>query len=224
MAKDPGKARVRIFYADVEAGDEATERVLHSLATAFARAMQPPQRQVVRALPQAVAGTGTKQPIEQGNLFDDAGQPAEDAEEADFIDEAPLEERTQKKPSGKRKPPTYTIVKDLNLQPEGKSSLREFFAEKRPGDQQEQFAVILYYLCNVIEVSNIGANHIFTGFKDVGVRSPLDILSLARKVAHRKGWVDSSDSDNLQMPVRGQNFVEQDLPRKTGKSSTDAEE
>jgi hypothetical protein len=224
MAKDSSKSRVRIFYADVEAGDESTERVLHSLATAFARAMQQPhQRQVVRALPVA-SGSGTKQPSGQGNLFDDAGQPEEELEEVDFIDEAPLEERTQKKPPMKRKQPTYAIVKDLNLQPEGKSSLRDFFVNKQPGDQQEQFAVILYYLCNIIEVPNIGANHIFTGFKDVARRSPLDILALARKVAHRKGWVDSSNSDNLRMPVRGQNFVEQDLPNKTRKASADAEE
>jgi hypothetical protein len=223
MAKDSGKSRVRIFYADVEAGDESTERVLHSLATAFARAMQPPQRQVVRALP-ATSEKGTKSHSEQGSLFDDAGQPAEEIEEVDVIDEAPLEERAQKKPPAKRKAPTYAIVKDLNLKPEGKKSLREFFAEKQPRDQQEQFAVILYYFCNVIEVSNIGANHIFTGFKEVEMRSPLDILSLARKVAHRKGWVDSSNSDNLRMPVRGQNFVEQDLPSKTGKSSAEANE
>lgn len=154
--------------------------------------------------------------LEEPTLFVD---PAEALpEETDDASQS-MQEDTTNNNKPKRKPPTYQFVKDLDLRPQGKQSLREFFAEKKASDQQKQFAVILYYLTDVLGLKNVGANHMYHGFNDVDKKSPLDILQSARLTAKRKGWVDSSDGNNLRMTTNGQNFVRHDLPEKAAADS-----
>lgn len=123
-----------------------------------------------------------------------------------------------KKPAKARKPASYTFVKDLNLRPDGKPSLRDFYNAKQPVDRQEQLAVLLYYLTKTLEKTGVGTNHLYTAWKEVAAPVPPDIAHTARLTANRKNWVDSSKSDDLKLTVTGENFVEHDLPRK--KAST----
>ena len=101
--------------------------------------------------------------------------------------------------------------------PEGKQTLREFYAEKGPKTLQEQVTVVLYYLTRIIERDGIGANHIYTALKDVSVPIPPDIGHTARLTSNRKGWIDSSKSDDLKIAIGGENFIEHELPRKQDK-------
>jgi hypothetical protein len=119
-----------------------------------------------------------------------------------------------KKPSRVRKPISYSFVKDINWHPNTKQSLREFFAAKRPTTQQEEATIILYYLTKMLELKNVGSNHLYTGWKEVERPVPADIVHVARLTAHRKNWIDSSKSDDLKLTVSGENFVEHDLPAK----------
>ena len=105
---------------------------------------------------------------------------------------------------------------DLNLRPTGKKSLREFIGEKRPLSNEERFAVIIFYLKNTLEEKSIDRNHIYTAFKELGIKFPLDIDAALRMAVSRKGWIDNSDAGDLKMTVHGENFVEHDLPRKDG--------
>jgi hypothetical protein len=123
----------------------------------------------------------------------------------------------QKKNSRVRKAATYTFVKDLNLRPDGKETLRDFYAAKGAANLQEQVTVIVYYLTRVLELSGVGANHIYTALKDVGTPVPPDIGQTLRLTAARKGWIDSSKGDDLKLAVSGENFVEHELPRKAAK-------
>lgn len=106
------------------------------------------------------------------------------------------------------------VLGDLDLKPDGKKSLKDFCGEKRPTTNEERFAVIIYYLQNTLGLSSITRDHIHTGFKDIGVKSPLDIDAALRMAASRKGWVDTSNSGDIRVTVAGENFVEHDLPAK----------
>jgi hypothetical protein len=122
------------------------------------------------------------------------------------------------------KKPIYKTVADLNLKPEKGQSLRDFFNEKRPESQQEQFVVILFYLTKILNLSGVGQNHIYTAFNDIGERVP-NIRSTANNIARRRGWINASDINDLQMTTPGENFVKHDLPRAgTAVDSTDEEE
>ena len=122
-----------------------------------------------------------------------------------------------KKNSRVRKSATYTFVKDLNLRPEGKETLRDFYAAKGAANLQEQVTVVVYYLTKVLELTGVGANHIYTALKDVSTPVPADIGQTLRLTAARKGWIDSSKGEDLKLTVSGENFVEHELPRKGAK-------
>jgi hypothetical protein len=113
----------------------------------------------------------------------------------------------------KRKPPTMSVVKDLDLHPSDKKHLRAFYEEKKPKTQLEHVATFVYYLSRVLEISGVTANHIFTCFKDVQIKPPNDLPQIIRNTASNKhGWVDCSDASDIKITNPGENLVEHDLP------------
>lgn len=226
MAKEQrdGKAKVRICFgfAEVEGGDATIQDGLRTFAAAMSRvSQQPAQVRVVKALPAAgkpsANGNGT---AERPSLFDEV-DPSTDQEvvdDAELIPEGefePVEENREKKPRQPRKGVTYSFVPDLNLKPAGKPKLKDFYAEKKPKDQQEETAVFVYYLKRTLGVTGVGVNHLFQCFKEVEKRVPKDILLVTRNAAYRKGWINVSNSNDLGITTQGENFVEHDLPRAT---------
>ncbi len=110
-----------------------------------------------------------------------------------------------------------TFVKDLNLRPQGKEALKEFVAKKSPKTNEERFSVIVYYLQKELGVNDINPSHIYTAFKDLGVKVPLDISDALYKCANRKGWIDTSNISAVTLTIPGENFVEHDLPKQEPK-------
>jgi hypothetical protein len=106
-------------------------------------------------------------------------------------------------------------VPDLNLHPTDKPHLKAFYEEKKPADQMEQLAVFVYYLIKVLKVSGLGANHLYTCFKEVGQRVPKNILQSVQNTKARRGWLDASDPTDIHINTIGENVVEHDLPKKT---------
>ncbi len=110
-----------------------------------------------------------------------------------------------------------SLISDLNLRPQNTVSLRDFVAEKTPKTNEEHFAVFVYYLQHKLNISGINQNHIYTGFKELNIKVPIDINDGLYKCAHRKGWIDASDTSNITITTRGENFVEHDLPKQEPK-------
>lgn len=109
---------------------------------------------------------------------------------------------------------SLSIVKDLKLNPDGKKSFREFVNEKQPSTNQEKCTVALYYLQHELGMEDITVNHIYTCYKEVNWRIT-DLYNILVLTASRKGWVDTSNTENIKITPRGENLVEHDLPRKT---------
>jgi hypothetical protein len=208
MAKDEkgNKARVRVFFGEIEGDNETIRDGLRSIAAAVNRTFQL-ESTTVRVLT-----VGSDLDHKQLAAAVDQGlkeaQASEDIPESEHL-EADL---PRIKPSRNRKAPTYSFVKDLDLRPDGQASLRQFYADKNPTDQQEKMTVILYYLYRTLGIQNVTTNHIYTGLKEVEERVPKDIAQALRNISNREGWIDSSDSDSLRTTVPGDNFVEHDLP------------
>jgi hypothetical protein len=112
-----------------------------------------------------------------------------------------------------RKKEGYQIVKDLDLSGnKSKKSLKDFYREKQPTKNLERNAVFVYYLKNIAKVPNVNKNHVYTCYKDVEERVPGNLKQSLLDTSHHKGWVDTTNMDDLKISTRGENFVEHDLP------------
>lgn len=215
MAKEhrDRKAKVRVFFAEVEGDDDTIKDGLQSLATALVRAMQPPAPPRPKLLPSPQSFAKETEPTlfdQPGGLTDD--EPIED----DDYEEAEPPPAPRPKSSRVRKSRAYSVVADLNLRPNGQQSLVDFYTAKAPADQQEQMAVFLYYLTHTLGETAVTARHVYTCYKEVGERVPPEILQVARNTASRKGWVDATNPKSLRLTVPGENFVLHSLPKNKG--------
>ena len=112
---------------------------------------------------------------------------------------------------------SLSIVKDLNLAPKGRRAFKSFVEEKKPRSHEEKCAVSVYYLEKVLNLEGIGPDHVYTCYKEVKWPHPSDLRNRLSVTAFR-GWLVTSDKSNIKVSTRGENLVEQDLPRKTGKA------
>jgi hypothetical protein len=133
--------------------------------------------------------------------------------------EQPLLQRKKKQEVKKEKKTTkvsrvegYEMVKDLVLAAEGdKPSLKEFYSEKKPSSNYEHNVLFSYYLLKIREIKQIGINHIYTCYKEVSKRVPK--LSVSLSETSRKGWLDTSNMNDIKITPRGENYIEHDLPK-----------
>jgi hypothetical protein len=110
------------------------------------------------------------------------------------------------------------IDRELNLRPTGKQSFSEFIAQKQPRSNQDKFAVVVYYLEQVLELPAISASQVRTVFRlTEGWREPADVDAALPVTAVRKATIDTSDMENIKTTAQGRNFVEHDLPAKSDK-------
>jgi hypothetical protein len=187
------------------------------LAASVVRSLQTPQPiRALKALPSKA--TNGKTTEEDKTLFDepeaeivepdgsDDGDNALDAEDV-------LSSTAPKEPRAPKKVPVYQFVTNLNLRPEEQTSLKDFYAQKKPEDQQERFALIVFYMARELKMAGISANHIYTALQEVKQRVPTDILQICRNIKSRKGWIDPSDGDNVLITTQGENFVNHELPK-----------
>lgn len=114
----------------------------------------------------------------------------------------------------KRTASSVSLVRDLDLRPPGKKAFADFAAEKSPKDNQERYAVAVYWLEQIAELESIGLSHIATVFRLTdGWREPSGLVQGLKMTAYRKNTIDTSDLNNLVTTPEGRNFVELDLPR-----------
>jgi len=107
-----------------------------------------------------------------------------------------------------------SLVKDLNLKPKGKKSFEAFVAEKQPVTQEQQCTVSVYYLAHELALPAVTASHVLTCFKSIGWRLPASLPNRLHFTASVKGWLDTSNSENITVTAMGENLVVHDLPAK----------
>jgi hypothetical protein len=194
-----GQGRIRFLYADVAGDNETIQESMKALQLAMAKSM-PNSRPVIS--PGANGRGAAAAAIEYQQ---------DDTDLAEVDNDMVVDVPAETKPRTKRKPPQMSLVKDLDLRPEGEPTLREFFAELNPDTQTQKVAVFVYYLHHKAGIEAITANHVFTCFKEVGVKPPGDLPQIIRNTASKHGWVDCSNADDIKITNRGEALVEHDL-------------
>lgn len=115
---------------------------------------------------------------------------------------------------------SYRIVSDLDLSggPE-RQSFRKFVEEKNPGPGIEFNVVAVYYLERVLGINEITLEHIYTCYKDASRKPPMAFRQSLTDTASRTGHIDTKNMNSITLTIRGENFVEHDLPKKAGQEA-----
>ncbi|ALF53981.1 hypothetical protein ACX27_15760 [Nostoc piscinale CENA21] len=203
MANKAGRGRIRVFFAEVEGDDATIQEGLQAINVAANKIFQSPAKTI------KILSSSTL-PIDEDELLEEVD--SEDEEEDVSV---PVSGNSKQKQSS-YKPPTMTIVKELNLRPQGKLSWRDFYAQKQPTTQEHIITVAVYYLKRILEIDKLTPQHVFTCFKDANIRTPKNIPQAMRDIAKRKGWLDTSERGHVKITNHGENFVEHDLPLSQG--------
>jgi hypothetical protein len=122
--------------------------------------------------------------------------------------------RKPKNGSGTPKTKAPTLLKDLDLKPKGRPSFADVAAAKKPISHYERCLVAVHYLTNAAEVSPVSVDHVYTCFKVMGWRLPADLRNAMQVAASTKGWLDTSNMNDIRVTVHGDNYLEHDLVKR----------
>lgn len=110
---------------------------------------------------------------------------------------------------------SYTLLKDIDFTKSEKGlSLREFYKQKSPESFAEKNLVFVYYLKSFLKIPKVTLNHIFTSYDEVGSRKPSAFKQSIADTSSKKGWLTTSSFEDISVPIKGENFVNHDLPAK----------
>ena len=125
--------------------------------------------------------------------------------------------KSKNKPKKKNTTKPPQLIKDLNLRgTDGAKGLSEFVSEKNPISNIDRTTVFIYYLQNNLHVADITIDHVFTCYKELGIRVPGNLQQNLTDIASSKnGYLNRKDG-KYSMTIKGSNFVEHDLPKKEG--------
>jgi hypothetical protein len=101
------------------------------------------------------------------------------------------------------------LVTSLNLNDKN-VSLKDFYAKYIAKNNFENNLVIIYYLEKIKNLPGITLNHVYTCYKHLQIKVPQLVQSL-RDTKNRKGWIDSSNSNDLKVTTIGENYIEFDI-------------
>ncbi|MGI3901590.1 MAG: hypothetical protein ACRYGP_27770 [Janthinobacterium lividum] len=200
------KAKVRVFFAQVEGNNDSIQEALKTLTLAMGRSS------ATGAEPRIVGNTASLVEHGEASLTDDVSDQMDDHAEAEDI-----EATSARKPrgTGKRfdRNAGLGFVPDLNFRPSGKQTLKEFVDTKGPKTDIELALVSLYYLQNMMVTSNITPSHVMTAFKEAGWKIPGDLKQTLRNAKKQKVWMKFSDMNDIKTTTQGDNFVEHEMKK-----------
>ncbi len=120
--------------------------------------------------------------------------------------------KTRKKSSGQ----IPTTVKDLDLSGGDKCErLKEYYSTFDAKSNFDKNLIFIYYLEHKLGINNITVDHVFTCYRDIPtVKAPEALRQSLIDTSKRKGWLDTSDTENITVTIPGVNFIEHDMPSK----------
>lgn len=109
------------------------------------------------------------------------------------------------KTSSRQKNPQ--LVKDLDLSPSGKESLKQFMERHIYGKSSPKINLLfVYYLKLVLEIETITQDHVYTCYRNTGIKVPNNLYTCLVDTIRKKGWIENAS--NLNVTTLGLNEVE----------------
>lgn len=96
-------------------------------------------------------------------------------------------------------------LNEIDFHPEGKDSLEDFFKGYTPKNDYERILLFVYYMKEVLKIEAVTYDHVYTCFDTLDLKTPLNVPQITRNSASAEGWIDLTDSKNIQVTVNGKN-------------------
>ena len=107
--------------------------------------------------------------------------------------------------------PIPVNLKGSNNQP----TLKKFFEEKKPRENQEIITLFAYYLNKYCNIPNMEFGHAVSCYIEMNLRKPTNIQSLCQNVRNRKAYLEiGTEPYTYKITIQGENLIEHDLPSK----------
>jgi hypothetical protein len=109
--------------------------------------------------------------------------------------------------------PASYILKDLDLRPDGKESLRDFAKKYVIESAEELYLVVVYYLKSILQLEKVTVNHILTSIDDLDKKIPshLKQVLINMRNGSTNGWLILDDLENISFSIRGMNHMKHDI-------------
>jgi hypothetical protein len=199
------RAKVRVFFAEVEGNNESIQEALKTMVLAMSRPVRLISEQNANGNAAVLLQRAEVEAVEK------AIDQVEDVE-AVREESAPPNAR---KPRGTGKKvdrnAELNLVPDLNFRPSGKKALKEFVDEKSPKNHLEAALATVHYMQHVMGLTKIGPAHVMTAFKEAGKAIPVDVKQTIRNVKKLKIWLNFTDIEDVRTTTQGDNFIEHEM-------------
>ena len=106
---------------------------------------------------------------------------------------------------------SYSIVKDINLSMD-RTTLKDFYSSKNPQTALERNVVFVYFLQKISDLEKITIGHIYTCYKDLSIKPPEKLRQSLADTSSKKGWLDTSSMSDIKISLKGESFVDHELP------------
>jgi hypothetical protein len=199
------KAKVRVFFAEVEGNNESVQEALKTMVSAMNRP--------VRIISEQKTNGKAAVLLEQADVAE-AEEALDQAEEVDgFVEEVASQNARKPRGTGKKvdRNAGLNLVPDLNFRPNGGRALKEFVEEKGPKNDVETALAAVYYMQHDMALAKIGPSHVMTAFKEAGKAIPVDLRQTIRNVKKTKMWLNFTDIEDVRTTTQGDNFVEHEM-------------
>jgi hypothetical protein len=198
------KAKVRVFFAEVEGNNDSVQEALKTMVSAMSRPVR------VISEPKVNGEAGTLLRRADAEEIDDPTPPANE-EEVDALSE----ESNNRRPRGSGKKTDRNagleLVPNLEFRPAGKQTLKAFVEERGAKSDVENVVAMIHYMQHTMGLSKIGPPHVMTAFKEVGKPIPVDLKATIRNIKKSKAFLAFTEIDDIRMTTQGDNFVEHDM-------------
>jgi len=199
------KAKVRVFFAEVEGNNESVQEALKTMVSAMSRP--------VRVISEQRLNGKAAELLEQAGS-DETTETTQPVEEPEALDEEHGSSGVRRpRGSGKKvdRNAGINLVPNMEFRPAGQKTLKAFIEEKSPTNDVETVVATVYYMQHVMDLAKIGPPHVMTAFKEVGKAIPVDLKATIRHIKKTKVWLNFNDIDDIRMTTQGDNFVEHEM-------------
>jgi hypothetical protein len=197
-----GKAKVRVFFAEVEGNDESVQEALKTMVSAMSRPVRVISDHKINGRATTLLEHDTE---EVEDAISDEDVPAQGEDRAALIARKPRSTGKRDRNAG------LALVPDLNFRANGQQTLKEFVDQKSPKNDLETTLTVVYYMQHSMKLPKIGPAHVMTAFKETGKAVPIDLRQTVRNVKNNRMWLNFADIEDVRTTTQGDNYVEHDM-------------